>query len=345
MAQIDLDDIKRQILALSATTASQKARAEKLRALSLQKRKAAEQLLRPALAQAGPDIVGLREKVLHNARTFRDEVERARAPHADAREARKAAFQRSVDLRRAALGKAGRHPAGPVHSHVEYLPEPIYIGESIPPVDPLPRFLRDSSISPYDSRARIYIATDVGFSMDGFAAYYGPWFDFWYIWSSNSSLESQLSITAPLVYSGTVYLELVPAEIYWLWNRLDFGIFSTLTTYQLGNQQTLVPSPVVTPLYLATYPFTDDSRFIPLEHLTSIVQNPYVVVPPNGTLLIRVSAVFHWEFRNGWGPDDGEPGNLVRCDFSDNDSDYFVQSPFVAVAVTGPIVAEPTVSG
>ncbi len=348
MAKIDLDDLKRQIKELSASSATQKSRTEKLRALSLQKRKAAEQIVRPALARAslGLDIAGIREKVIQNARTFRDEAERLRAPEAETIAARKTAFQKSVDSRRAALEKIGRRGPGPAHSYIEYLPTPFYIGERIPPVDPLPKFLQDSSISPYDSRAKIYISTDVGFHDDGFSGqlsrYDGPWFDFWYVWSSNSSLDSYLNITAPIAFNGTVDLELVPAEFYVLYNTLNFSIISTLTAYQDGNQEGFIQSPVVPSTDLVTYPVTDDSKFIPLEHHTSILHNPYVMVPPKGTILIRVSAIFHWEFRNGVGPDDGEPGNFVRCDFANNELDYFVQSPFVAIEVTGPILTDPT---
>ena len=337
MAKVDLDDLKRQIAALTATSATQKTRAKKLRALSLQKRKAAEQIVRPALARASLDldIAGLREKVIQNARTFRDEAERLRVPDAETIAARKTAFQKSVDLRRAALEKIGRRGPGPVHSYIEYLPEPFYIGETIPLVDPLPSFLQDFSISPYDSRAKIYISTDVGFHDDG--VYYlfdGPRFDFWYVWSSNSSLETNLNVTAPIVFNGTVDLELVPAEFYWLYNTLNFSIASTLFVYQQGDPGFWFGQSIVVPSTdLVTYPVTDDSKFIPLEHVTSILEFPVpVIVPPKGTILIRVSATFHWEFRNGWGPDDREPGNFVRCDFANNELDYFVQSPFVAIS-------------
>jgi hypothetical protein len=344
MAKIDLDDLKRQIIALSASSVIREPHAEKLRALSLQRRKAAEQIVSPALARAGLDIAGLREKLAQNDRTFRDEVERLRVPQAETIAARKTAFQKSVASRRAALEEIGRRGVVvvPVSSHIVNLPEPIYIGETIPPVDPLPNFLKDSSISPGDSRARIYIFTDVGFSTTGYSVNYGPSFDFWYVWSSDSSLPSYVTITAPLVYSGTVHLYLVGAELYWVWNRLDFDIFSALTVYQNGTTQGFYTSPVVKPMYLATYPFSDDSKDIPLEYQYHIVQNPYVFVPPNGTILIRASAIFHWEFRNGWGPDDGEPGNEVRCDFANKELDYFVQSPGVTIEVRSPIVAEPT---
>ena len=349
MAKIDLDDLKRQIMALSASSATQKTRTEKLRALSLQKRKAAEQIVRPALARANLDldIAGLREKVIQNARTFRDEAERLRVPEAETIAARKTAFQKSVDLRRAALEKIGRRGPGPVHSYIEYLPKPFYIGETIPLVDPLPKFLQDFSISPYDSRAKIYIFTDVGFHDDGFSGqlskFDGPQFDFWYVWSSDSSIESYLNVTAPIVFNGTVDLELVPAEFYALYNTLNFSIISTLFAYQQGDPGFFFgQSPVVPSTDLVTFPVTDDSKFIPLEHRTSILQNPYVIVPPKGTILIRVSAVFHWEFRNGFGPDDREPGNFVRCDFANNELDYFVQSPFVEIEVTGPTLTDPT---
>ena len=341
MEKIDLDALKRQIMALAGRSAPQETHTEKLRTLSLQKRKATEQIVRPALERAGLDIDGLREELILNSRTFSDKAKHLRVPEAETVAARKAAFEKSVLLRRDALEKTDRRVPLPVY--IEYLPEPIYIGESIPPVNPLPKFLQDSTIWPYDSRAKIFISTDVGFHKDdgvtGPTAGFGPWFDFWYVWSSNSDLESYLNISAPLVFNGTVQLELVPAELYWLYNTLDFNINSYLSVYQGGNLEGSFPDPVIQNQHLVTYPFTDDSRFIPLEYVRSKVHNPYVNVPPKGTILIRVSAAFHWEFRNGWGPDDEEPGNIVRCDFANNELDYFVQSPFVAIGATGPIVA------
>jgi hypothetical protein len=343
MAKIDLDDLKRQIMLLTANSVAREPNAEKLRALALKKRKAAEGIVSPALSRAGLDIAGLREKVVQNARTFRDEAERLRVLPAKTIAARKTAFQKSVASRRAALEKIGRRGVvGPVSSHIVKLREPIYIGEFIPPVDyPLPKFLQDSSISPFDSRAKIYIATDKGFHTDGWPVLYGPWFSFWYVWTNDSSLESYLNITAPLVYSGTAFLELVPAQFYAVWNNLDFAIISTISVYQAGTAFGTVLNRVVQKT-LTTYPVTDASTFIPVDHVTSIVHFPVVYVPPNETIMIRVSAVFPFEFRNGYGEDNGEPGNLLRCDFANDDLDHFVQSPGVTLEVTGPIVADPT---
>ena len=119
MAKIDLDDFKRQIQSLTASSATQEPNAEKLRVLSAQRRKEVKQIVGPALAQTGVDIAALREKLAKDERAFRDEFRRLQVPQAETIAARKTAFQKSVDLRRAAIEKsvvALRFPAPPLSS-------------------------------------------------------------------------------------------------------------------------------------------------------------------------------------------------------------------------------------
>ena len=56
MSKVNLDDVKRQIMALMAAPATQQRHIEKLRALSLKKRKAAQQIVGAELARAGFDM-------------------------------------------------------------------------------------------------------------------------------------------------------------------------------------------------------------------------------------------------------------------------------------------------
>lgn len=226
MAKIDLDDIKGQIKALTASSATREPNAEKLRVLSAQRRKEVEQIVGPAFAQTGVDIAALREKLAKNERTFRDEFRRLQVPQAETIAARKSAFQKSVDLRRAAIEKIGRRVTVPGPSVIVNLPEPVYITQSAPPYSPynlnvtdIPDFLQGNpSIAPNDSRVKFFVRTDISYS---------PTFDFWYLWTNDSSLGSLVSITAPLVFNGSAFGELVPAGfgIAGLgWNSLDLKI-------------------------------------------------------------------------------------------------------------------------
>jgi hypothetical protein len=346
MAKVDLAHIKRRIAELSTSSPAEKIRAEKWRALSLKKKKATEQIVKPAIARAGLDldvIAGMREKIVENARTFRDEAERLREPEPETIAARKTTFQKSVDFRRAALEKISRRATGPISTYFEYLPEPIVINEYIPPVDNLPRYLQDSSISPYDSRAKIHINTHIGFpSPDGdqFSASWGPIFRFWYVWSSNSSLESFVKITAPLVFNGAVYLYADTPEPWELYNILDFGIGAGVGVDVNGIYAGGAGDIVVSNPHLVSWPISSHSDGIPLQYFRSNLQSAYAVVPAKGTILISVGATFAWVFRNGQGVDNNNLGNQVICDFANNARDYFVQSPGVTIEFIGPIVAE-----
>ena len=238
---------------------------------------------------------------------------------ADTIAARKAAFQKGVDFRRAALEKIGRRGPVPVSSHMVYLPEPIVIWQSSQPShapDDVPKFLQDSTIAPYDSRAKIYVGTDIS---------YHPSFDFWYVWFNDSFHETYLYITAPLVFNGAVYGELVPSGFFG-WNTFDFSILSKIVAYY-GSTDLSHSSPAsVVEMNLITHFFSDAQKYIELQYRTSnLVAN--IVVPPQSSIFIKVSAAFGWEFRDAWGPDDREPGNVVRCDFASDKLNYFVQSP------------------
>jgi hypothetical protein len=349
MAKIDLDDIKRQIKALTASSATREPNAEKLRVLSAQRRKEVEQIVGPAFAQTGVDIAALREKLAKNERTFRDEFKRLQVPQAETIAERKSAFQKSVDLRRAAIEKIGRRVTVPGPSVIVNLPEPVYITQSATaPYSPydfanvtdIPDFLQGNpSIAPNDSRVKFFVRTDISYS---------PTFDFWYLWTNDSSLESLVSVTAPLVFNGSVFGELVSAGFGISgegWNTLDLRIFSMLEVYQKGPYPDIVLD-TVDEMNLVTHFWSEDFQSINLDHRRSqLFLPPWQFVPGGDSILLRVRAGFDWSFRDEWGPDDRQAGNVMQLDFASDSLNHFVQSPGVTIEITGPIVAEPMASG
>ena len=336
MAKIDLDDFKRQIQSLTASSATQEPNAEKLRVLSAQRRKEVKQIVGPALAQTGVDIAALREKLAKDERAFRDEFRRLQVPQAETIAARKTAFQKSVDLRRAAIEKIGRRVTVPGPSVIVNLPEPLYITQTGGP-----DFLQGiPTIAPNDSRVKFFVRTDIS---------YKPSFDFWYLWNNDSSLGSLVgTITAPMVFNGSAFGELVAPGFGFFglgWNSLDLKISSQLSVI-VGGAFADFTSDTVDGWNMVTHFWSDDFQTINLDHRRSqLFQPPYLFIPGGDSVLLKVSAVFEWSFRDSWGPDDREVGNVIQLDFASDSLNHFVQSAGVTIEIKGPIVAEPMASG
>jgi hypothetical protein len=322
MLEIDLDEVRRTILARAVETETPPSRSPERAALLQKRRQADARILAAEFAKLGADVGAIDRALDANQRSYLEAVRRLRDRESEDVATRKTALELAVEERLPL--DLPNLPWFPLPSITVMLPAPLAITQT--PGDA--GILLDSTIAPNDSRAKVNATGNVSANRS---------VDFWYFYVIENPHGALLSASAPLVLNGNVLAECASGGLFGS-EYLDFEMVATVSAYDQAD---------TTPLHLGFQigwaPIMDiklSGNFISGGHsaehqFTNEMHGATGSIPfRQGGVLIKVSVAISISFQEHNSPDDNNPGNELWCDFATDRLGYFIQSPFLKLEVT-----------
>ncbi len=327
MPKADPEEIRRAIIARAARVLPEDSRAAERQSLAEKASAANAKTIQSAFAVSGVNLDELRTSLRQNQRAYREASRRLQPAHAGDAANRKAAFEAREKRRRAILKQIGVEPFRPGPPTFVVLPEPLFIGQ-IPQT--AEKMLVDWSIAPYDSRAKVLIDTNISQA--------GVSFEFWYNWYNDRDNFTIVTAVALPTLNGSI--DVLCDSGGFGGNAARLTASTNLVVYDQGGIEELgaVGEPLASIDLVGGF-FSGASEYQPVVYTTfdQVLQN--VLVAPHQGVLIDVGAYFWWSFEDSNGAkNDGDSDNNIRCDFANDEADYFVQCPFVLLEIANLIL-------
>ena len=330
MAMVDLNDVQRTIAALASDTRTQAhglGTEEKLEHLRDEQMRARERILQPLIGRLGTDAASIMRELGATGRSAAADLRRLRQPTSAAVAAAKARFALTSEQLRANLGIVNGTVVQPGPETVVVLPQPSAILATPPNLDAL----LDTSIAPYDSRAKFVmrgnsVIDDSGKSLSPQSV------DFWYFWHNDNAHGAWVTVAAPVVLNGTMDAECgsggLSGDMKALAAIAEIGYFYSpgTTTAQLITNGLNLGS-----IELSVGLFSTDYASYRFDHQQFGISGTVFVA--GGPVYFKISVSFSLEFWQGMFDDNDDPANEVNFDFATDASDYFVQSPLLRLDV------------
>lgn len=334
MSKPDLDTLKREALRLTAAAAMPSLQSPEVKSRLRKQQQSAEQFAAQSLVKAGIDLNALRKTWGESGHSVRATPNSLQEPQLKTLASHKAAFQANMERRREALASYGPIPTT-VSTRMVYVPEPFFIWAS---PNSSSSFLQSTSIAPYDSRMKFYVpSTENGATINC---------DFWFFWFNDSSLQVIVKgVSSQTVCNGRVFAYVSAPFPSFLLNYKGFGFNNNayMYLYYSGDSSYFIADYLLAENFQLTARFSDKQRELSLQYETLNLSSDtiYTVVPPQSGIFVRVSPQFAWNFFDESGNDEGQAGNTFWADFANDDLDYFVQCPGVALEIQTPVVSRP----
>jgi hypothetical protein len=331
MATVDLDDVQRTIAALATdahTRADGNSGTEKeIAQLCDEEIRARERILQPLIGRVGTDFTAILRELGANGRSAADDLRRLRQPSSAAVEAGKARFALTSEQLRANIGVLNGVVVQPGPETVVVLPQPSAILVTPPNLDAL----RDTSITPYDSRAKFVmrgnaVVDDSGKSLSPQSV------DFWYFWHNDNEYGAWVTVAAPVVLNGTMDAECGSGGLGGD-TKGSAGIAEIGYFYAPGTTRAqLITNGVnLGRIELSAGLFATDSASYRFDHQQFGISGTVFV--GGGPVYFKISLSFSLEFWQGMFEQNGDPANEVNFDFATDRFDYFLQSPLLRLDV------------
>jgi hypothetical protein len=332
MATVDLGTIQRTIATLAADARAQPNGVDgiekKLAQLRQEQLRARERILGPLIGRLGPDAETIARELGANGRAAADALRRLRQPSAAAVAAGKARFALTSEQLRANIGiiNGTVFQTGP--ETLVVLPQPTAILTTPPNLGSL----LDTSISPYDSRAKFVmrgnsVIDDSGNPLSPRTV------DFWYYWHNDNAHGAWVTVAAPIVLNGTMDAECgsggLSGDMKGTAGIAEIGYFyspAAPTTAQLIANGLSIGVIDISAGWFAT-----DSASYRFDYQQFGISGTIFVAA--GPVYFKISVSFGFEFWQSIFDQNGDPSNEANFDFATDASDYFVQSPLLRLDV------------
>jgi hypothetical protein len=331
MATVDLNDVQRTIAALASDARAQAdgkdGAEEKLAHFRDEQMQARERILQPLIGRIGTDTASIARELGATGRSAADELRRLRQPSAAAVAAGKARFALISEQLRANIGILNGIAVQPGPETVVVLPQPSAILVTPPNLDAL----RDTSITPYDSRAKFVMRGNSVIDDNG-KALSPQSVDFWYFWHNDNVHGAWVTVVAPVVLNGTMDAECgsggLSGDMKASAVIAEIGYFYSPGT---TTAQLITSGVNLGRIELSAGWFATDYASYHFDHQQFGISGTVFVA--GGPVYFKISVSFSFEFWQGMFDQNGDPANEVNFDFATDASDYFVQSPLLRLDV------------
>jgi hypothetical protein len=331
MATVDLTDIQGTIAALAANAPAKPGGPdgieEQLAHLHAEQLRARERILQPVIGRLGTDATSIMRELGASGRSGADGLRRLRRPAPATVAAGKAQFALAAEQLRANIGILNGVVVQPGPESVVVLPQPAAILASSPNLDSL----LDTSIAPYDSRARFVMR---GNSMidDSGRALTPRSVDFWYFWHNDNVHGAWITVAAPVVLNGTMDAECgsggLSGDMKGTAGISEIGYF-----YQPGSttEQLLTNGVTLGHIDISAGWFATDYASYRFNYQQFGLAGTVFVAA--GPVYFKISVGFGFDFWQTIFEQNGDPANEANFDFASEEFDYFVQSPLLRLDV------------
>jgi hypothetical protein len=332
MTTVDLGDIQRTIATLAADACTQPDEADdiekKLAQLRQEQLRARERILGPLIGRLGADAETITRELGANGRSAADALRRLRQPSAAAVAAGKARFALTSEQLRANIGNVNGTIFQPGPETLVVLPQPVTILATPPNLGSL----LDTSITPYDSRAKFVmrgnsVIDDSGNPLSPQSV------DFWYYWHNDNAHGAWITVAAPIVLNGTMDAECgsggLSGDMKGAAGIAEIGYFyspAAPTTAQL-----IANGLNIGVIDLSAGWFATDSASYRFDYQQFGISGTVFVAA--GPVYFKISVSFSFAFWQTIFAENGDPANEANFDFATDASDYFVQSPLLRLEV------------
>jgi hypothetical protein len=332
MATVDLSEIKRTIAALASDAQAKPDVAsgidEQIAQVRDRQLRARVRILQPLLGRLGTDVASITQELGATGRAAADALRTLRAPSSAAVAAGKARFALTSEQLRASIGSLDGTVFQPGPTTVVVLPQPVAILGSPPNLDSL----SDTSIAPYDSRAKFVMRGNSTIDDSG-KALSPQSVDFWYYWHNDNAHGAKVTVSAPVVLNGTMDGECGSGGL----NgdmKVTAGIAEVGYFYSPGSTiaQLITNGLYIGEMVLSAGWFSTDSGSYRFDHNQFGIAGTMFVGA--GPVYFKISLSFSFSFQQDMLDLNGDPGNEVNFDFATDRYDYFVQSPLLRLDVT-----------
>jgi hypothetical protein len=331
MATVDLSDIKRSIAELASDPRPQPEVTdgveEQIARLRDEQLRARERILQPLYGRIGADVASITRELGATERAAADALRRLRAPSAAAVAAGKARFALTSEQLRANIGILDGTVIQPGPETVVVLPQPVAILAGAPNLGSL----RDTSIAPYDSRAKFVMRGNS--AIDDSGKPLSPQsVDFWYFWHNDNAHGARVTVSAPVVLNGTMDGECgsggLSGDMIVAGAIEEIGYF-----YSPGSTtaQLIANGMGIAGMRLSAGWFSTDDASYTFDHRQFGLAGTVFVGA--GPVYFKISLSFSFSFMQSIFEQNGDPSNEVNFDFATDTYDYFVQSPLLRLDV------------
>jgi hypothetical protein len=319
MSTINVSEIKNAVSSRNGKSGKTVFYDAELQRLSLERRRANDEIARSFLRKAGADIESLKDAIARNDAAFVAATEQLR--RRDSRDAvlRAKAFQAAASRSRETAERLAGMRAEPLSPSILFLEEPIFIAQSM---DRGLGSLDDWSIAPFNSRMQV--------SLDERGLGGSPGFSFFFLWVNETDSFQVLDIATSLTVNG--FCEVFAANGIFSGDLNGLLVDADLSLFQpaaSGIAEQVISNPFGFLSVTGNGLFGGGAApgYLSFDYVSRELVCGNFGVPSQSSVLIEVTLRLSFG-----GPPD--PDNHIIVDFADEDAGYFVLCPYVLLEFT-----------